>query len=224
MWSGGDVGSGPGTALNDNVTTPKLDTQKRQIPIVEVRGDKGYVTTQEQLRQQSYKEAIEKAFAALTQRVADNETLLRQIQAAQASADAAQSTASDTRDKQDLADSYTNPTAVASYANTGTITISTHSRVYPVSGTTVSVNGGSVSGFAEGDYVTVYYVDAGRNGGAVTYIGTTNAVAQTDGKHIVAQGRIPEAGNPPASGGGPTGPGYTPINPEGGGTGGTEYQ
>lgn len=165
---------------------------------------------------------IEEAFAGLTTQVTDLETLLLQIQAAQALAQAANDNAVATRNAQDLANSYTNPTGVLSAANDGTITIAAHSRVYPTSGTSVSVDGGTVSGFTSGSYVTVYYVDAGREGGAVTYKGTASAISQEGDTHIVGQVTIPAAGEAPSEGTSPTAPGYTPP-PSGGGTYDRDY-
>lgn len=152
----------------------------------------------------------EEAFASLTGQVSDLETLVRRIEEAFNKAQAAQDAANDVRDKQDLADSYPDPASVVTFANDGTATVAAHHRKYPISGGRVSVDGGSVSGFTAGQYVTVYYNDPGKEGGAVTYLGTTEAIAQSDGRHIVGQGTIPSAGSPPAGGGGPTGPGYTP--------------
>ena len=167
-------------------------------------------------------EKIEDAFAGLTTQVTDLETLLLQVQAAQNLAQAANDNATATRNAQDLANSYTNPTGVLSATSDGTITVAAHSRVYPTSGTSVSVNSGSVSGFTSGFYVTVYYVDAGREGGTVTYKATTGAISQEGDTHIVGQVTIPEAGSAPSEGTSPTAPGYTPP-PSGGGTYDRDY-
>lgn len=158
---------------------------------------------------------IEEAFAALSTQVTDLETLLLQIQAAQALAQAANDNAAAVSAAAALTNSYTDPVAVLSAANDGTVTVSAHDRVYG-DGTRVALDAGGISGFVSGDYVTVYYVDAGREGGAVLYQGTTSAIGQEGDTHIVGQATIPAAGEPPASGSGPTAPGYTP--PSGGGS------
>lgn len=219
-WIGGSLLDGDQSGVSTLVTTPELDRLTRFDDLIEG----GNPTVRFMGIWQEAMEKIEEAFLGLTGQVTDLTAIVNRLAAAEALAQAAKDESASTTSKQDLADSYTNPTSVSSFSNTGTVTIDAHQRVYPISGTSVAVDGGSVSGFSEGDYVTVYYNDVGREGGAVTYIGTTNAVAQTDGKHIVAQGRIPAAGNPPSGGTSPSGPGYTPIQPEGGGTGGTEYQ
>lgn len=158
----------------------------------------------------------EEAFQALVGQVTDLEAIVRRIEEAFAKAQAAEDAANDVRDKQDLADSYPDPATVVTFANDGSAAIAAHHRIYPITGGRKPVDGGSISGFAPGDYVTVYYNDPGKEGGAVSYIGTTDAVAQTDGRHIVGQGTIPQAGSPPAGGGGPTGPGYRPPELDGG--------
>jgi hypothetical protein len=173
----------------------------------------GNPTTQMQLHWQRTMEAIEAAFAGLTGQVTDLSAIVAQIQAANDLAAAANATATATKASIDIANSYTNPTGVVSAANDGTVTVEAHSRVYG-DGSSVSVNSGSVSGFTSGAYVTVFYDDAARSGGAVTYQGTTAAVAQTSNRHIVGQVTVPAAGNPPATGTSPPAPGYTPIGGE----------
>lgn len=174
-------------------------------PIVD---SNGYPLRQLQRNWQSSMEAIEAVINALTTQVNDNTALLAQIKAALDLAAAANTTANTTANAIGIANSYTSPVNTLTASSDGSITIAAHSRVYG-DGTTVAVDAGSISGFTNGAYVTVYYVDAGRSGGAVTYVGTTNAVAQTGDTHIVGQATIPTAGEPPVSGGGPTAPGYT---------------
>lgn len=216
VFTGGSVAAGPGTGTSLAVTTPTLD---RLVYGENLTNPNGGVGERFQLIWQQTMEAIEDAFAALTTQVTDNTTLLNRIIAAQNLAQAANDNATAVSEAQDLADSYTDPTSVLTASNDGSIAIAAHSRVYPVSGTTVAVNSGSVSGFASGNYVTVYYKDAGRAGGAVTYQGTTNAVAQTGSVHIVGQVTIPAAGAASVSGSGPTAPGYTSPS-----TGGADYE
>lgn len=210
--TGGTAVLGPGTGADLSVTTPELNRAQRQVPIGEVRGGMVYLTAQEQLRQQRMLEAIEAAFVALTTQVGDNTALLSQIQIASNLAQAANDNATTTTAAVSLAGSFINPVGVLTASNDGSITIAAHTRIYG-GGTSVSVDGGSVSGFAPGNYVSVYYADAARVGGAVTYLGTTNAVSQSGNIHVVGQVAIPAVGETSTSGTGPTAPGYTPPDP-----------
>lgn len=160
----------------------------------------GRPTQQMQQHWQNFAERIE-------QRFTDIESLLAQIQQAQATAAQAVQTANTTQSAIDLTNSYTNPVGVLSASSSGAVTVSAHQRIYG-DGTSVSVNAGSVSGFAPGQAVTVYYTDPARDGGAVTYLGTTNAVSQTGDTHIVGQVTIPSVGQPDEYGTGPTAPGW----------------
>lgn len=197
-WRGGSLTTNfSGTSLS--VTTPQLDRLTR----FDGMPDRFMLIWQQAM------EAIESAFEALTTQVADNSAIIARLVAAEDLAQAANDNATTAVNTVDLANSYTNPVGVGSASSAGVVTVSAHERVYG-DGTTVNVNAGSVSGFAPGDYVTVYYVDAARAGGAVTYQGTTGAVSQTGSTHIVWQGSIPDAGQPDAPGSGPTAPGYTP--------------
>lgn len=164
-------------------------------------------TAQMQLHWQRTMESIEKAFQALSGQVTDLSGIVAQIQAANALAAAANANAVAAKASIDIANSFTNPTSVVSATNDGTVTIIAHARVYG-DGTSVAVNSGSVTGFASGDYVTVFYDDAARVGGAVAYQGTRTAVAQVGNRHIVGQVTIPAAGEPAADGISPTAPGY----------------
>lgn len=210
-FTGGTAILGPAGMTPSDVTTPKLDRLQRQAVYFNQTGNP---TTQMQIHWQRTMEAIEAAFTALTGQVTDLSTIVAQIQAANALATAANSTAVATQSAIDIANSYTDPTNVVSAANDGTIAIAAHERIYGTGGR-VSVGSGSASGFAPGDYVTVFYDDAARAGGAVTYHATTLAVAQTGNRHIVGQVTIPELGDPPATGTSPAAPGYTPGRDEG---------
>lgn len=194
----------------ESITAPKLDRLQRQGVYFAQNGNP---TAQMQLHWQRTMEATEAAFAGLTRQVADLGALIAQIQAANDLAAAASATAAATKASIDIANSYTNPTGVVSAANDGTVTIESHARVYG-DGSSVSVNSGGLTGFASGAYVTVFYDDAAREGGAVVYQGTTGAVAQTGNRHIVGQVTIPDAGSPPTTGTSPPAPGYTPKGGE----------
>ncbi len=198
---------GPGTgSITLEPITLKLDRMQRQASYYDAQGRP---TAQMQLLWQRHCEALERFASATSTQIVDLNNLLAQILAANAIATAANATATQVQQASSLAGSYTDPVSVLSADNTGAVTIAAHTRRY-LDGTSASVNGGSVSGFANGSYVTVFYDDAGREGGAVTYQGTTGAVSQEGNRHIVGSVSIPAAGDPPASGTSPTAPGFTP--------------
>lgn len=82
-----------------------------------------------------------------------------------------------------------------------TITISGHTRIYG-DGTSVSVTGGSVTGLAYSTGYYLYYDQASRLGGAVTYVATTSAAtaAQTGDRHSLGAVTTPAAAGPPNDG------------------------
>lgn len=204
QWAGGFVVAGPGSGTNLSVTTPRLDRLMRQERIVQNE----MPSQRLQIIWQQTMEAIEAAFTALTQQVSDNTAIINEIRAVMAVAQAADAKATSVQTEVSLANSYIEPTSVLSASSDGTITIAAHMRVY--GDTSVSVDGGTVGGFAQGAYVQVYYDDAAREGGAVTYQGTTGLVAQEGARHIVGGVTIPAAGQPPSEGSGPRPPGYVP--------------
>ena len=204
-WAGGAVAFGyGGTSLS--VTRPELNRLTR---FEQLTNPDGTPSVRLMAIWQEVMDKIEDAFAALTTQVGDNTTIIAQIQTALALAQAANDNAMEVSARTSLASSYTDPTNVLSATSDGTINIAAHERLYG-DGTAASVNAGSVSGFASGAYVTVYYEDAGREGGAVAYQGTTAGVGQEGAIHIVGQVTIPAAGEAPASGSGTTAPGYNP--------------
>lgn len=196
----------PGTGDGYSVTTPQLDPLPRQMPIV---NPDGTPTQRHQANTQTQNKAIMDAFAALSTQVGDNSAMIAAIQQALALASEANAQAQATAAADALAKSFPNPTNPLSAANTGTITITAHNRVYG-DGTSVSVNGGSLSGWTQGQFVQVYYDDAGRAGGAVAYQGTTDVIAQAGARHIVGGVTIPLAGEVPVEGVSPVPPGYVP--------------
>jgi hypothetical protein len=185
-----------------SVTTPTLDRLTRFDEILEGTGP----STRFQLIWQQTMEAIEDAFAALTTQVGDNTSVIARLVAAENLAAAANDNAVSTSNELALANSYINPVGVLTASSAGVVTIEAHERVYGTS--PVAVNGGSVSGFAPGAAVTVYYADLARSGGAVTFQGSTSAISQTGGTHIVGQVTIPAVGQPDEAGSGPTAPGW----------------
>jgi hypothetical protein len=136
--------------------------------------------------------------------------------AADAAAVAAQTTADDITSANALGNSYvTGITITATDAGADvTITISAHTRHYPQpDGTTVdvAVSGGSLTGRAYSTTYYVYYDDASRAGGAVTYQSTTSeaTAAQIGDRHTVGGVETPAALGAPKTGGytRPPGPG-----------------
>lgn len=123
--------------------------------------------------------------------------------AADAAALAAQGAADDAAATSSLANSgVTGATITATDAGAdATITISAHTRVYG-DGTTVSVNGGSITGRAYSTLYYIYYDQASRAGGAVTYLSTTSesTAAQTGDRHLVGVVTTPAAAAPDTGG------------------------
>lgn len=195
---------GPGTALQDPVAVPQLDRLTRQEKIV---NPDGTPSIRLQTIWQLTMEAIEAAFGNQQGQITDLAAILRRLEAAEDKAEAARTQAAETAKENALETSYTDPISTLSASSNGNIAIMAHQRVYG-DGTRVSVNAGGVSGYNSGDYVTVFYNDAARTGGAVTYQATTGTVAQKNGVHIVGQATIPQAGSPPTTGTSPTPPGY----------------
>lgn len=78
--------------------------------------------------------------------------------------------------------------------SSATITISSHTRLYGDS-TSVSVNTGSVTGLAYDTVYYIYYDQASRLGGAVTYQATTveSVAAQLNDRHLVGSVKTPPA-------------------------------
>jgi hypothetical protein len=129
---------------------------------------------------------------------------------ADAAAAAAQGAANEVNAASALANSYvTGLTVTATDAGADvTIALSAHTRVYG-DGTSVSVNAGNLTGQPYSTTVYVYYDQASRAGGAVTYVATLNIddVAQLNDRHSVASVITPAAAAPPNNGGGVRPPG-----------------
>lgn len=208
---GGTAGFTIGDGQSLSAATPKLDRAQRQLPIGEVRNGMVYLTVQEQNRQQKILEAVEAAFAAIDTRDDNQDSVLAKLDAAYNLATAANDSVAQVEARINISASYPNPPGVLTASSDGQITIAAHDRAY-ADGTSVSVNAGSVGGFAPGESVTVYYVDAARAGGAVTYQGSAAPVAQTGNTHVIGAVLIPAVGEVPAAGSGVPAPGY--ISPE----------
>lgn len=140
------------------------------------------------------------------------------IAAAQAAADAANAAATvadaAARAAQGAADSAAAQSALSNSGVTGvtitgtdaganaTVSITAHTRVYG-DGTSVSVNSGSVTGLSYSTLYYIYYDQASRLGGAVTYLATTSqaTAAQTGNRHLVGSVTTPAALAAPTGGG-----------------------
>lgn len=176
----------------------------------------GYPTQQFQQQWQDAIDTIVAAVNATSTQVNDNTAIIALIQANQTGLQAANDNISTVSATINITTSYTDPPNVLTANSDGSIDIIAHKRRF-TNGTYVDVDAGSESGFAPGDYVAVFYKDAAREGGAVTYQGTLDAVAQAGDTFVVGQVQIPLAGEPAATGNSPSAPGYTP--PESGNPG-----
>ena len=130
--------------------------------------------------------------------------------AAQTSATGANTAATAVTAQSNIANSYvTGCTVTATDAGaSATITISGHTRAYG-DGTSVAVTGGTVTGQAYSTLFYVYYDQASRLGGAVTYLATTSSAtaAQLGSRHVVGSVTTPAAAGAPSSGTGVRPPG-----------------
>lgn len=160
-------------------------------------------------------EAVEAAFFAQGQQIDFLTTIVTGLQEAQRAAAEANQGVATLNAGVSLSSSRTEPVDGLLTANSdGVVSISAHSRVYTTGSTetSVTVNAGTVSGFAPGQFVRVFYNDAARLGGAVAYQGTTAEVTQTGDTHVIGGVTIPQVGEPPSEGSGTTPPGY--VRPE----------
>lgn len=114
-------------------------------------------------------------------------------QTANGNASNALATAGSVARLQALMGSFITP-GVLSATNTGLINVAAHTRYY-ANGASVSVNAGSISGLALAMTYFVFYDDAGRTGGAVSYQATTNmtAAAQIGDRHVIGVVTTPVA-------------------------------
>lgn len=194
--------------------TFRMDRLDRDVAIVD---GEGKPTFQFQRKWQDTVEALVDAITLLADAVTaveDAQTAADAANAAAAAADAAAvaaQTAADTVTADSaLANSYvTGLTLTATDAGASvTLTISAHTRVYG-DGTSVAVSGGSVTGLAYSTDYRIYYDQASRAGGAVTYAATTSitTAAQTGDRHSVGAVPTPAAAAPPETG--------TPVFPPG---------
>lgn len=111
-----------------------------------------------------------------------------------------------------IANSYVDGLTLEAFNDGATchVDISDHTRVYG-DGTSVSVTGGTISLLAHDTVVRVYYDQASRAGGAVTYQWTDDATtaAQTGNRHSVGATVTPRTAEmDTVVGGGASPPGY----------------
>ena len=211
VFGGGSVLLGPDWALSLNGGNVRLDRLMRSLPIGGTDGP----TMQFQALWQKNCEAVEAAFFAQGQQIDFLTTIVTGLQEAQRAAAEANQGVATLNAGVSLSSSRTEPVDGLLTANSdGVVSISAHSRVYTTGSTetSVTVNAGTVSGFAPGQFVRVFYNDAARLGGAVAYQGTTAEVTQTGDTHVIGGVTIPQVGEPPSEGSGTTPPGY--VRPE----------
>jgi hypothetical protein len=158
-------------------------------------------------------EKIEGAFAAQDAINAELANQLAQILQAQADATAA---------GREVAriNSYTSPGSVLTATDAGsdaTITIASHSRIYPVQGSItvppVSINGDSETGLAYSTRYWVYYDDETLADTDPAFVVTTTAadaqVGAASGRHALGYIDTPASGGSPTGGSGTAPPGGT---------------
>lgn len=150
---------------------------------------------------------------------------LAAAQVADAKAEAADEKAGEAAREAARINSYTSPTNVVTAADVGadcTISIASHTRVYPVQGSIdvadLAMSGGSITVQPYSTTLYVYYDDATLLNATPSYQVTTNIasaqVGAAAGRHFVGVVTTPAAGSPPATGGGgfpPGGGGGNPI-------------
>lgn len=204
----GSVELGPNLGTDLTGQDVRLDRLMRAVSI----GGPDGPSMQFQAFWQKHCQSIEAAFRGQQGQIDTLDQIVQSLQAAQQAAAEANQKAESLDSSITLANSKTEPVdGILSASSDGVVTIAAHSRVYTYSTgatVTVPVNAGSVSGFAQGDFVRVFYADAARSGGAVAYQGTLSEVTQTGDSHVVGGVAIPAAGSPPSTGTGTTPPGY----------------
>lgn len=201
-WAGSTASLGPslGSSLAEELI--RLDRLMRGD---QIQGSDGVSQRFQRLWQETV-EKIERAFEYVNSVNVTQQATLDALTAAQALAASAKQQAEATDSNLALVNSKTTPIdGLLTATSDGVITISAHTRDY-ADGTSVSVNAGSVTN--TGPFVRVYYMDAARVGGAVTYLATTDEITQTGNVHVIGGVTIPAIGDPPSSGVGTTPPGY----------------
>jgi hypothetical protein len=152
-------------------------------------------------------EALADAVAAIAAAQAAADAANAAAAAADTAAANAQTTADDITAANEIGTSYVSGvTITATDAGADvTIDITAHTRHYPQpdgSTTNVAVNAGQLTGRAYSTSYYIYYDDAARTGGAVTYASTTSSAtaAQLGDRHAVGLVLTPAAAGGPISG------------------------
>jgi hypothetical protein len=186
------------------MTAVKLPRIKSSLPIVDSQGRVN------NLFLRALNEVIEAA-----------ESQIGALQAAVDAQAAAASAAASAATANTAATNVTNATALANSFVTGltitatdagsnaTITISGHTRNY-ADGTSVSVTGGSITALAYSTDYWIYYDQASRAGGTVTYVASASVVGNgtAPDRHFVGAVRTPAGGGGPSNGNPVVPPGY----------------
>lgn len=191
------------------IRLPRLPVNWQEQPqLFERYWDEAMTSLEETLNAILEIPGIEAAIAAAAAAAAAANTAAA---AANTAAATAQSTADAIERESNLVNSYvTGLTLSAADAGADTtITVSAHTRVYG-DGTSVAVNGGSITGVPYSTAAHVYYDQVSRAGGAVTYAYSTSAAtaAQTGDRHSVGAVTTPAAAAPPSNGNPVRPPGY----------------
>lgn len=185
----------------------KLPRLQRTIAIVNNAGQPGLEFHR---WWQTVAESIEQAFNELEANVTAIAAAQSAANAANAAAANANTAAANITNEASLTNSYvTGLTLTATDAGaSASIAISAHTRVYG-DGSSVSVNSGSLTGLAYSTTYYVYYDQASRLGGAVTYASTSSqaTAAQTGNRHFVGAVKTPAAAGGPSTGYGVSPPG-----------------
>lgn len=188
----------------------RLDRVRNNIGIVDPKT--GFPTSQYQAQTQRDKEEIERSISALVQSVNAIQSAFAAASEAQRIAGLATQSVEAVRNETRLMGSYTSPQNAVTASSAGVVTIATHRRVY-TDGTTVSITGGTLSGFGIGQTVGVYYDDPSFSLTSPVFRADTGGgeAVQTNGRHVVGFVTIPGVGDPPTTGEGPTPPGRPPT-------------
>jgi hypothetical protein len=181
--------TGSGTAT----TFLRLPTLNQNIPIADAQGN----PSPEFMR--FWQNTVGKIAAAFNATTAANAAAIVANNAAATALNAAQTVTNVSA----ISNSFvTGVTITATDAGSNvTLTISAHTRVYG-DGSSVAVSAGSITGLPYSTLEYVYYDDAARVGGAVTYLATTSSAtaAQAGIRHTVGSATTPAALGAPISG------------------------
>lgn len=157
-----------------------------------------------------YWDKVTKRFAETFDNLQDQlsqiENIEQLVDDAQQAADSAQAAANDAQDSAAaslLAVSGTIGCTITASDNgaSADIVVSSHTRVYG-DGSTVAVTGSTIPSLIHSTEYYIYYNDADRAGGAVTFVATTTVTdaIQVNGKHLVGRVTTPASLGSPVNG------------------------